>query len=420
VELALKTVLTERRKELARLRLLYHQSVSGAVDAATFACLSVSRRDGIIRQLEASRAPGPPPAPPPPAGGRSLQRALSRPLWKLKSEAYEERLQGPDFASLRAQHHSQRGWAGTAWLGCGPWGSTKISNDELRGCFQVYLMQGATELPDSPVQAYAGRGRRAVLIGKAKRPLLVSGATLLNDVWSSSAWDNGYIHDRFALMVDSIIKSLPGAITVVKTPPDTPSTTQEQREGLGRRALYQVDRLYTGVECCPTSELLIEIKTCNPCSARHLRPPASSADAPAAAAAVLQRFGLATYSPVLHPSQTLECFAMEIFGGCTRRQADGRGFVETLQGYADEVAKALVPGVDISGEEAGSARQKAAAQTMQAWRTLVSVGLARARGAFFRSAVLDCVHGASGVSSGVPPVALASYRLDNRALGRGG
>ena len=220
--------------------------------------------------------------------------------------------------------------------------------------------------------------------------------------------------------MDGIIGALPGAVSGKgKDAPNTPATTPEQRAALGRRAEYKVDRCYGGVQCCPTPFLLVELKTCSPCSAEYLAASPSSAVQPAVAAAAMQRKGLATYAPVLHPTHTLQCFAMEIFGGCTRVQPDGGGLVETLQRYAMEIAKAQVPGVDMAAEAAGVARQRIAAEILQGWRTTASVELARARGRFFAGAILDCVQGASGEAVAVPPIYLPSHRLDLRALGGG-
>jgi hypothetical protein len=178
---------------------------------------------------------------------------------------------------------------------------------------------------------------------------------------------------------------------------------------------YQVDRLYTGVPAIPTRELLVEFKTCSPRSAAHIAASPSSAATAAAAARSRHAFGVATYRPVLHASQTLMVFAMEIFGGCTYSEADGTGFVQTLEGFAMQIAQAAVPG---SADAEGVAQQRGdvVKQTMQGWRVMLSTRLLRARTRWLLRCVDGCLYPARRHAALAARMASASVRHDLRAL----
>ena len=216
--------------------------------------------------------------------------------------------------------------------------------------------------------------------------------------------------------MDDVFAALPGRVVVTPTPLNTPATSLEQRQELGRQEEYQVDRMYTGVPGVPTRELLVEIKTCSPRSGTHTAASPSSATTDAAAARSRHAFGDATYRPVLHASQTLMVFVMEIFGGCTRSEADGSGLVQTLTGFAQQISKAAVPG-DADAEGVAKRRAAVIKETMQGWRVMISTRLARARAQWLERCVNDCLSPARRhAAAAAARMAAASVRHDLRAL----
>ena len=203
--------------------------------------------------------------------------------------------------------------------------------------------------------------------------------------------------------MDSVLLALPGKIQLTKTPLDTPSTTAAQRtqHRLGQDGL-QVDRSVEGATTLGKPQLLVEYKTCNPrCHTFVLpkdQPHLSSSVSNAAAARRRAAAGRDHYTPHLHAHQTLIVFAMEVYGGCTQKEPDGSGFVETLRRFARDIAEHLHPG-DAEDGTIAKKRKKAIRETMHSWRMHIAVRLAIARAQWIDHCVLQTIRSRLGAQA---------------------
>jgi hypothetical protein len=211
------------------------QRLPDASRAVLAGLFSTDAADAPAAAADAAAAP-----PRPPRSFRSLQQQLSRPIHQdAQRRLREEQLAGR--AADAAQHLSECGWLGTAWLEALPRGDTEMSAQTYRTAMSIFL-----HLP------YAAFEGRTCLCGAR-----VTSATGIEHVDLCPKFYKTTPHNIIGEAYDSILRSLPGQVAIVGEGGQAPAlgTVWQPRLVGGVQQLVEAtvypDRYVTGIRSDP-------------------------------------------------------------------------------------------------------------------------------------------------------------------------